>query len=101
VAFPRGEVSVQPAMWMQDGKRVSDEVEIPQSDYRLKIESIDASSGSVTLALLTAGEGANKPKDILAIEVSEKPLISLLWIGTLFVIFGVLLTLVDRVKPAK
>jgi len=101
VEFPRGEVSVQPAMWMQDGKRVSDEVEIPQSDYRLKIESIDASSGSVTLALLTAGEGANKPKDILAIEVSEKPLISLLWIGTLFVIFGVLLTLVDRVKPAK
>ncbi len=95
------EYTVQPALWMENGKLQGDDVAIPGTGQTLHIESLDANQGTVKLTVHGASPGQATPKDVLAVEVSEKPLISLLWFGCIILTFGVTLSLVDRVKNGK
>ncbi len=94
-------VNIQPAMWMENSQLESDEVSIGDTGYKVRIEELDAGSGEVTLAVMPPSTVPAEARDVLAVEVSEKPLISILWFGALFMIGGTLITLVDRIrKPA-
>ncbi|MFZ0390617.1 MAG: cytochrome c biogenesis protein CcsA [Calditrichia bacterium] len=90
--------NVQPAIWMENNQLASDEVQLPDTDYSLKIEALDANNGSVTLSVNTPLSDVQKSPDILAVEISEKPFISVLWFGTIIMILGVAMSLYDRVK---
>jgi len=92
------EFSVQPAIWVENGKIRADEIEIPETDYKIRLEKLDANSGSVVLSVFSSTTDKTAPQDILAIEVSEKPLISILWLGTIIMILGLTLAFVDRIK---
>ncbi len=90
------EYTLQPAMWYENGKLQSDRVDIPGTPYKVQIESLDASSHRVNLVLHAPAPGQQEPRDILAIEVSEKPLISVLWIGSILLLLGIAVSLLDR-----
>jgi cytochrome c-type biogenesis protein CcmF len=90
--------SIQPAIWMQDGTLQSSEIAIPETTYRVKLESIDANEGKILLAVHSTSALPETGKDILAVEVSEKPLISILWLGCVVLIIGVTISLVDRIR---
>lgn len=93
--------SVQPAMWMEDGKIRSDEVEIPETNHKIRLEHVDANSGSVTLLVSSPSAALGKSKPMMAVEISEKPFISILWIGTLIMILGVAMALYDRIRTQQ
>ncbi len=92
------EYSVQPKMWMENGKLQAEEVTVPDSGYRLKIESLDANEGKVALSVISPVSKVSETKDVLAVEVSEKPLISILWFGTIILSVGMILSLINRIQ---
>jgi cytochrome c-type biogenesis protein CcmF len=94
------EVTVQPAIWMENGKMKGNEVEIPETGYKVQLESLDANEGKIALAIYGGENVQEKPQDILAVEVSEKPFISILWFGSIIMIGGVFLSLIERIKQS-
>lgn len=94
------EITIQPAIWMENGKTHANEIDIPESNYKVQLESLDANEGKIALVVYGGEDEGNKPKDVLAIEVSEKPLISVLWFGSIILIGGVFLSLVERIKQS-
>ncbi len=92
------EYRVQPAMWMENGQLQSTTVEVPDTDYKIQIEGLDANQGKLTVAVFSPSSDTDKPKDILAVEVSEKPLISVLWLGTILLLLGIAISMFDRMK---
>ncbi|GAB4364216.1 MAG: cytochrome c biogenesis protein CcsA [Calditrichia bacterium] len=95
------EVRVLPAMWMENRELHSNEVMVPDTDYRVQIEELDANNGSVSLVVYSPGKSGAVSRDTLSVELSEKPFISLLWLGTLLLLGGVGVALVDRVKSLR
>ncbi|GAB4328086.1 MAG: cytochrome c biogenesis protein CcsA [Calditrichia bacterium] len=89
---------VVPAMWMADGELQSSEVRIPGTEYKVKVDKLDANTGSVTLAVMNPSKSATVAKDQVAIEVSVKPLISILWLGTLILLAGMAVSIMDKKK---
>lgn len=93
--------AVSPEVHNHDGEMHSDPVAIPGTAYRIKINSVNAGSGTVRLGIIDDGAGAAKARDMLAIEISEKPLISILWFGTLIFIAGSFMSLLNRRRDAR
>jgi len=62
------------------------------------LEKIDADSKSVLLRIVGTGE---QGKEILILEISKKPLILLVWLGTVIIMAGVLITTLRRAKEIK
>ncbi len=92
---------LKPVITASAGKMSSTEEPVGASGYRIKIAKVNASSGQVTLAILKPTVMANDAKDMLAIELTEKPLISILWFGTIIFAFGAFIALIDRIKSDK
>ena len=92
---------VAPVLTAKDGKMESTIADIPNSGYKLKIASVNASSGEVKLAVMSPAGDEMDAKDMLAIEVSEKPFISVLWFGTIIFIMGSIFSLINRVRIAR
>ena len=95
------DVTIQPALWMEDGKLQGNDLQIPDTNYQVHIQSIDANEGIVLLAVHGGPVDTEAPKDILAVEVSEKPLISLLWLGCIVLIFGMSVSWLDIIKKSS
>ncbi|RMF58342.1 MAG: hypothetical protein D6748_08995 [Calditrichaeota bacterium] len=87
---------VKPVLTASRGKMKSTEAEIPGTPYKIKINSVNPTNGTVDLALVGSMNEGETPKDQLAIEISEKPLISILWFGSIIFVIGSALTLVRR-----
>jgi len=94
----RKQYFIKPAIWMVNGKMEAESVRIPESDYQVKIKSVDAEAGTVKLELINLNAADFKAKDLLAVEISEKPLINILWFGTFIMMGGLFLTLFYRAK---
>jgi cytochrome c-type biogenesis protein CcmF len=94
------DVTIQPALWMEDGSLQGNDIQIPETEYQVHIKSIDANEGKVVLAIHGGPVNEDGPKDILAVEVSEKPFISILWLGCIVLTFGMSLSWVDRLKKS-
>ncbi|RMG63248.1 MAG: hypothetical protein D6715_11440 [Calditrichaeota bacterium] len=92
--------TLKPSIWMKAGKLTSDVVQVPGTDYRLRIESVNASEGKLTLAVLNPTQEGGEARDVFAVELSEKPLISLVWLGTVVLVFGFALSLVYRAQAS-
>ena len=64
--------------------------------YDVKLERVNASEGSVTLSV--PGLAESSPPDRLILDVSIKPGINLLWLGTLVIFFGMIIVIYYRFK---
>jgi cytochrome c-type biogenesis protein CcmF len=93
------EYAVKPMMKSQDGKLTGELSNIGDTKYKVSIDKVSANEGKVWLNIFHAHSDAGK--DIMAIELSEKPLIGILWMGTILLAFGALLTLISHVRQKK
>ena len=74
------------------------EIQVPNKDVFLKISAINASEGAIKLQLISNEKTEQVAVDMLGIEISKKPLILILWFGTLVAIVGVCMSLSYRIK---
>jgi cytochrome c-type biogenesis protein CcmF len=93
---------VEPMMKSVAGKQEHIPVDVKDANLRIKLGSMDA-SGKVNLELSkisAAKSSLEKPKEVLTIEASIKPFISLVWIGVLTVVAGFLISAFRRSKES-
>ncbi len=98
--YPR-DIEVQPTLVASQGQMHGEEVEIPGTPYRIKIGRVNATTKKVELHITMPSQDGDTPRNMLAVEVSEKPLISILWFGCLVFMLGGALTLVNRIKQRR
>ncbi len=94
-------VSVRPVIIADEGEMSSEPVDVPGTEYRIGITRVNANSGQVELEVASPSADQDDIKDTMAIEVREKPFISVLWFGTLVFIFGSVLSLKNRLRGRR
>ncbi|MEW5702273.1 MAG: cytochrome c biogenesis protein CcsA [Candidatus Zixiibacteriota bacterium] len=67
--------------------------------YTLAVEKMDASTGAVQVRF-SDRDDPTAAQPVFHVEISEKPLINLFWMGTTIMVFGGLVVLRKRVKQA-
>ncbi len=86
---------IKPALVMRGQKKEVLPAELPDQKQKAMIKGINVETGSLTLAV--AGGDSSKDiyagKELLAVEISVKPLISVLWLGTVLLVMGFILTI--------
>ncbi len=87
--------TIKPAMVMRGRDKKNIPAELPDKSYQVMIKGINVENGSLKLAM--AGKKGQDTryagKELLAVEVSVKPLINVLWLGTVLLVVGFLLAL--------
>jgi cytochrome c-type biogenesis protein CcmF len=80
----------------EDSLRV---VMLPGGNDHLILERINADDKSVALDLILTNPEAGK--NLLVLEVSRKPLINVLWLGTILIMAGLVIATYRRTKESK
>ena len=93
--------NLEPEYILKQGSFISPDVTIPNQDASLKIGAIDASNGSIKLQLVTNDQNAEQTVNMLGVQISKKPLIIILWFGTLLAIAGIIFSLIYRVNKNR
>ncbi len=94
------EYEIAPAIYMaQGGDRQHEEVTLPGTDYKFYLKSVDATTKRINLGIKMGDEG--EQKDIMAVEVREKPMMAVLWLGTLLLIGGILMVVIDQSRKRR
>jgi cytochrome c-type biogenesis protein CcmF len=97
---------VEPQMVSNAGNRTFEPAEISELNLRLQLTDLDA-SGSINLALSEINASGNESNEAtvsqpsLTVDASIKPFIGLVWLGTLVMTLGFVVSVVRRVKEAK
>jgi cytochrome c-type biogenesis protein CcmF len=98
--------NVEPKMISNGGERTFEPAEISELNLKLQMTDLDA-SGTVKLDLSEIN-AANSEADetaaaqpSLTIDASVKPFIGLVWLGTLVMTLGFVVSVVRRTKEAK
>ncbi len=90
-----------PSMSMDQStmEQFQDTVVFPDGENRLVLEGIEADQGAVELRVLTSGQ---EPQgELLILEVSRKPLINVLWLGTVLIMLGLGMATYRRWQESK
>jgi cytochrome c-type biogenesis protein CcmF len=74
-------------------------VYLPGRKHGLVLEQIDADRKMIKLSLLAQED--EPQKNLLVLEVSKKPLINLLWLGTALIMLGLAISTYRRTKELK
>jgi len=70
--------------------------DLPGTGRAVNIQNIDIDNGTLTLAIDHESSNEKQPGEMLAVEITEKPLINILWLGTIVMIIGVSVSLINR-----
>jgi cytochrome c-type biogenesis protein CcmF len=93
---------IRPMIRMVGQNRESLPAFLPNTDRKVLIKGINVEAGTIALQInkpaTTSGEDEDLSREILAVEVSVKPLINVLWMGTILMIIGFLFSIVNYVK---
>ena len=92
---------LHPKIVASGGEMFADQVFIPGTDIEISIQSVNATDGTVTLSFAGLTDSGPTPRNTLVVEVSEKPLISVLWFGCIIFIGGIALTLLEKIRIRK
>lgn len=87
---------VKPVLKVENGQTFRDKAKVGDTGYYVQVESVNPGAGTVQLGIITPAADMKQAKDILAVEVSEKPLISILWIGIILLVVGMVGALFSR-----
>jgi cytochrome c-type biogenesis protein CcmF len=94
-----GNFVLKPAIKVTGQERTIIHDRFPDVDRDVHLHSVDIEESSLTLMIdsdKNQMEIDESRKEILAIEISEKPLINLLWLGTFIMIAGLIVSLKNR-----
>lgn len=85
--------SIKPGLTINGKKKDVVPVDIPGSKRSVFIKGVNVDAKSITLAVSkpVSGHAADLNKELLAVEVSVKPLINILWLGTILMMIGFLI----------
>lgn len=94
---------VEPLMKSSGGKQEFIPVEISEAGLTISLANLDA-GGKVNLNIVSldgsAQEQTHISKEVLTVEASIKPFISLIWIGVLVVVLGFIISAYRRYKES-
>ncbi len=99
---PNGNFVLKPAIKVRGQKRSVIHDRLPDTERDVHLNSVNIEERSLTLMIdhdKDQVDIADSKKEMLAIEITEKPLIILLWLGTIIMIVGFVVSLANRVSP--
>ncbi len=79
--------------------QIKEKVYLPDGKHGVVLEQIDADRKMVKLTIFAPED--EPQKDLLVLEVSRKPLINLLWLGTVLIMLGLAVSTYRRAKELK
>jgi len=93
---------LKPSIIIQDDEQKIISAEIPHSSRTISIANINVETNTLTLhitddEITMAGAGV----ELLAVEITEKPLINMLWLGTILMITGLIIALIYRTRISR
>jgi len=90
---------IKPAVKIVNNKKVDLPVTLPGTKRKVYLKDINVDDNSLVLFIENEVSSANQANtEMLAIEVTEKPLINLVWLGTFLMVGGMLISIINRVK---
>ncbi len=90
VSYPQGEKTIVPTLILGlEGQREQEWAELPQEDGLVYLDEIDADNKMISLRIVDISEDA---RETLILEISRKPLIGLVWLGTILMMAGMGIT---------
>jgi len=95
VLYKDREVMMQPAFVIRDGAIASPADISDELGVRLQLKTIDPKTGQFTFAV------NRTQRDYIVMKASEKPLINLLWMGTLVMVIGFVMAIVRRYRENR
>jgi cytochrome c-type biogenesis protein CcmF len=90
---------IKPMVKMSATEKEASAVILPGSGMKIYVNGINVENRSLDLAVIEPdeqGKSEAKQGEMLAVEVSVKPLINILWLGTIVMIIGFLISLYHR-----
>lgn len=98
------EYHLEPYMENSGGGPAYTSAELPEANLKVNIKSMNASNAEVVLAFSNLQQDAaasqKAPKEILTVDASTKPFISLVWIGVLTMVLGFIISAFRRSKES-
>ncbi len=91
-----GEVEFVPASYVTRGKE-----EYVLALSRIIPDQSDPSRSRVVLSVVTPAPAVQQRRETLVVEASVKPMINLVWMGTVTLVLGFLVTILRRVREAQ
>lgn len=94
--------TVTPIYGFDETKKITSISAKTSTGAEIKISSIDATAGKILVSLSgNMGDHLTNAKEILVVEASLKPYIGLVWLGTILMIVGFIVSLIRRWKIRK
>jgi cytochrome c-type biogenesis protein CcmF len=84
------------AMGRTEGDKTKSEVQLPGGEDYLILKRIDADRKMIYFSLILSAEETSG--DLLILNVSQKPLINLYWLGTVLILLGLIIATYRRSK---
>jgi cytochrome c-type biogenesis protein CcmF len=103
IKFNGKEIHAEPYMENSGQEQTFIPAEIIEANLKVNILSMNASNAEVILSFSNLEQSlkqAKEPKEILTIEASTKPFISLIWIGTLIIVLGFAVSAIRRSRES-
>lgn len=91
--------TIKPVLTFKDNKRNFIPADLPGSSREVYVKEMNVESGSIIITVSKQGAGNNAApagKELLAVEVSIKPLIIVLWLGTILMMLGFITSIYHR-----
>jgi len=91
---------IKPGLVMNGRDKKVIPADLPDKKHQLFIKAINVESGSIRMAL-TSDRGQDPRyagKELLAVKVSVKPLIDVLWLGTILLVLGLIMAIYQQTK---
>jgi cytochrome c-type biogenesis protein CcmF len=99
VSMDEGKHTIVPTLIMgMEGEREQRGAELPKEDGLVYLEKIDADDKVISISIIDISEDAS---EALILELSRKPLIGLVWVGTIFMMIGLGITWRRRRKEVS
>jgi cytochrome c-type biogenesis protein CcmF len=98
---PGGRFTLRPGIKVVNNEKSVIPDKLPETERYLQLQDLNIEERSITLLIHKSPdeiENSDLKQEILAVEITEKPLINLLWLGTFLMIIGMVTSISNRVK---
>ena len=99
--------TIEPKMKSSGGEKTFEDVLVEGTNLKIALKNLEA-SGKIDIIIYELSESTEIKQEVqmakgasLWVDVSNKPFISLIWVGTLTIILGFFIAMIRRIKEAK
>jgi cytochrome c-type biogenesis protein CcmF len=97
--------TVEPKMKSSAGQKTYEDVSVEDTNLKIELKNLDA-SGLIDVVIYELGDSGEKSDGItkgasLWVDVSIKPFMNFIWLGTLTIVLGFFIAMVRRTKESK